>query len=290
MSWESFTLGNTHFGDTYNIYLGSDKTGMQEDVFLPSNEIYEETVSGMNGSYIYGQVIKPREFTLDVFAEDLDEYTIKKIKQELCFDKPKKLILDTSPHKFIYVVINNKQIDWKYVFHKNTYSTLIELPFIAYDPFFYSWYTSLDTYDYYDIHNVFSNESMDFNNIEIPPNIITNITDSINFNIYNHGNVNSKIIIGIKGTGNSINLTNNTINQQFDISNLANEGILINGLKGQITDGEIVSGQMINIHSLKTAKFDGDFIELKSGYNNFSLTGTDLNLESVSFLFRHTYI
>lgn len=295
MSLESITLNNIHFGNTFNVWKGSDSTGLFSEQFMPENEVQSESVLGQNGAYFFNQIYKPRVFNIPLFGEHLTKDMIKKLQQTLSFNTPKKLIYDTSPHKFIWVNING-EIDWRYVwtqdkYYNDLYNVLFELPLIALDPFYYSYYTSLDNYDYYnDIHSVFAQEAMDFGNKGIPSNIITNITSGTNFDIYNHGNMEAQLIIGLKGSGKNINIINNNTSKQCIISNMVNEGILINGQKGQITDGEIVNGQIINVHSLKTGLFDGDFIELQSGYNNFSITGTDLDLQSVSFLFRHTYI
>jgi predicted phage tail component-like protein len=272
-----FWLDDIYLPDK-KVYIGSTNGGLQKEEFLPPLEYYTDTVTGMHGRFNFGQVYKERKITIPCYVDHITRNEKYELQRIFTFSQPKKLIFDDEPFKYIHVLPDG-QIDWERVWYKSDASGLLELQFVADDPRYYSYYTTLDEYDEYnDIHSIYSNT--DLLPSDIPNCVLNNITNTTEFSLFNHGNCEAQLITTIDGSGSNISITNTTTGQNFIISSLNSQEIVIDGIRGKVTIAD----------TLATNYFDGDFIELNSGMNNLKIDGTDLNLNKVSFLYRHTYI
>lgn len=291
MLCDSFKLDNDYLAD-YNIYIGSNNSDLLNETFTPGIEnTIEDSVIGLDGGYFYQQRFTPRIFSIPCFFIDIDETKRREIQKIFTFRKNKKLILDRKPYAYINVLVN-KQIDWRYVWHGNKsignlYSGFFEVEFIAVDPLWYGIANSIEMPGYIeDIatypDTLFYDSGMLYLE-DLSPSYLSNIkTSPTNFQLYNGGNYKSKCNILIVGSGTNISIKNITSGKSCTISSLSSENILINGQKGQISD--------INGLVLKTSKFSGYFINIESGMNDMQITGTNLNLVSIQFIYRYTYL
>lgn len=288
----SFSLDGVDLED-FGLYIGTQgNSGLLKETFIPNSTDVTETVAGMNGAYHYGKTITPRKIEIPCYIDQLDETNKLKLQKILYAKKNKKLIFDDKPHKYIYV-ISDGEVNFDHIQYRDYQSGFIVLNYIAYDPMMYSYYTALDYelhQDYiYDYHSIFNN--LGVLPSEVPSCSLTNITDNINFSLYNHGNSDEcKLSIGLVGSGTDIVITNTTNGKSFTLSSMSNENILVNHNKGQITNGIINNGLIEDGNTLKTNLFSGNFITLNCEVNNFTLSATSLNLTSVKFYYRHTYL
>lgn len=281
MPWKSFTLidsqGNEVWLGDKKLFIGKNGNSLWQGELISDSEDYIENVTGMHGQYYFDKVYKERKISIQCFINEITENEKLELQRILNFRQPRKLIFDRLPYRYIWVLPDGRN-NLEEIYYGDYYSGFVEINFIAYDPRYYSYYTSLDNEDYYDLRSIYSNT--DLLPSDVPSPIIENITTVQTFKIYNHGNIESQPIITLNGFGTNITLTNTSNNQSFTISSMNNQEIIVDCQKGMITSGGI----------LATSLFDGDFIELESGMNNFSITGNSLNLTSMSFNYRHTYI
>lgn len=296
---ESFTILNRNFYDMvaatpvqdvylgdYGVYLGQQSAMFWKDVLTPPVEHYTDKVYGQNGAYHFGSVFPERNLRYPCYVKNVDENTLRDIQQILTLTTPHKMILDEHVYRYIWVTCT-EQIDFDLI-RANGYSGLFVVTFTAYDPFWYSYYSSLDTYNTYDYRSIYSN--LGVLPLSVPSCTLTSITSNTTFTLLNHGNTNSKLIIGMVGSGTNIVVINTSMSKSFTISSMSSENILVDATRGSITNGVITNGVIGSETAMKTSKFTGVFLELQPGLNYFSLTGTGLNLSSVQFLYRHTYV
>ena len=288
MSWESFSIGGIHLSD-FNIYIASTKSGLPNEVFMPSKEIYTSSVAFQTGEYYWGQKLNGYEFTLPCIAHEVTEGQKNQIQQLFNFDKPKPLILDRRNYRYINVVVSDK-IDWNYIWSQlryNLYSMdifngIFELPLYTPDPIWRSLFDSTDVLGYLEDIDNYPTLYYDLNMpyLEDIPNATQTITQSpTNLQLFNGGNIYSLCEIILIGSGTNIVITNTTTNQSCTINNMNNETIIIDGNKGQIHN---------NI-SLKTSKFSGNFIKINPNYNDITITGSNLNL-TITFKYKYCYL
>lgn len=291
MAWESFkiydtyiqdlttgnyTIGDVHLAD-YNVYIGRGKGGLWEEILVPDSEDYTEKIMGRDGELFFGTSFKARKIKIECFVDGIDENTRRYLQQILTMRTPKKISRDDYDYKYIWAKTDG-QINFQLVKQGGLYKGFIELNLIAYDPFYYSFYNSLEEYKY-DNPNLFYDAG--FLHVELmPPTTLNNITGNKTFQLYNGGNYNSKMIITITGTGENIVITNISTEQQCTISAINGQTIIIDGIKGMVTSADV----------LYNNAFDGDFLELKPQFNNLMIQGTNLNLSQVSFSYRFTYL
>lgn len=261
--FESITLIDnngiqTYMGD-YQVYLGSTKTGMLVDTLLPESENIVESITNRDGGYFFGKTLKPRTIELDLYFEEKSPYELDRLKKMLYCQEPHKLINDYLPDRFIWVVTDEDGIDLNYIWKGDFYSGYFSVKYIAYDPFYYSYTSSL-----------LLDEST----------LTGNFTSKVTTVQFNKGTYESKCIIKLIGSGTNISVTNTTNGNTFTISEMNNQTIYIDGIRGQIRDSI----------GLKTSLFNGEFILLESGNNLIEINGTNLNLTEISFDFYYTYI
>lgn len=286
--FDSFKLGNDYLAD-FNVGIGSDESGLLEEIFTPSIEnIIDDSIMGIDGGYYFNQRFLPRVFSIKCFFTDVDENLRRDIQRIFTFKTPKKLILDRRPYKHINVLVN-KQIDWRYVWQGdlstgNLYSGFFTVEFIAIDPLWYSVFDSIGLPGYLEDINshpdtLFYDSGMLYTE-DMLSSALSNITSTKTFQLYNGGNYKSKCKITLLGSGTNIKISNLTTGKNLTLSSMTNETVIIDGCKGRIYDGTI----------LKTSKFSGSFVTVESGYNDMQITGSGLNLSSVEFSYRYTYL
>jgi hypothetical protein len=71
---------------------------------------------------------------------------------------------------------------------------------------------------------------------------------------------------------------------------LSAENLLIDGERGIVSNAVISGGVIASETALKTSIFSGMFLELKPGLNSLTISGTGLNISSIQYLYRHTYL
>lgn len=293
---ESFSLNNIHMGTTYGLYLGSQDSGLRNENIIPEHKQHTEEIVGMNGAYIFNENLTPRQFSLKCFISECTENDFRALQQTLSFrGKSKKLILDRRPYKYLNVMINGK-IDWDFIWNDRIdlgdyYNAFIEIPFIAYDPLFYSNFDSTTLPGY--LEDISSNPNilyydsgMPFADDILPSSIDLSATPlsstPISFQLYQGGNYYSKPTISLIGEGTNIKLHNITTDQEFTISSMTgNETILVNSQKGMITDGSQTM--------LKTSKFNGNFIIIDPGINELQLTGNG-TISNLTITYKYCYL
>jgi hypothetical protein len=275
---------NVYLGD-YGVYLGQQGGGLWKDIFINNNRHYTEEVYGMPGSYYFGQVQTERRLQWPCYVNSITEEQLRDIQEILMVETPLRFQDEIRPYRYIYAVVDG-QIDFDYI-RANNYSGTFLLKLVAYDPFYYSFYTSLEEanleYDlaqlYYDSGFLYSEES-----VSCTPTITST---SETFQLFNAGNTfaNTKITMTNNGATplTNIVLTNTNTSESFTISTLTVGGsVVIDGVRGMIFN--------LAESALLSSLFTGKFIRLKSNYNNFTITlsGSGVNL-SLIFDYRHTY-
>lgn len=297
---ESFTLHGRNFYDkdtgvtttdvylgNYGLYIGKTDGSKWKDILILDNEHSIERVQGMDGGYFFGRTYKERKIEIPCFFEGLGNTGVKNLQEILSFKTPLKLCLDQHPYRYIWVIPEG-QHDFEY-YRGDYYWGLVTVKFVAYDPFWYSWYNSLEVIDfvyddpklYYDSGILYTDE---FTNRGILyPAMFSNISQVQNFKLYNGGNAPAKMIVKVQGSCTNMTLTNSTTGKSCSVSSMTgNETTWINGYKGRITDSQ----ELV----LKTSIFSGDFIEVMPGENNMLLTANAMNLYYIHFDYNYTYI
>ncbi len=286
MSVNSFWIGDTHFSDL-GIYLGSDKSGLPSEIFMPNKELYTSNVANQTGDYYWSQRLTSGKFPLQCYADNITELQKNQIQQLLDFDKPKPLITDMRNYKYINVILDNNQIDWNYIwtrdrYGRDVYNGLFEIQFYASDPIWQSLFDSTNILGYLEDIDNFPSLFYDLGMLysEDIPSATQEITQSpSDFQLYNGGNRFSPCIITLTGSATNLQITNFSTSQNCVISSMDNETIVIDGIRGQVHN---------NI-SLKTSKFSGDYIKINAGYNNIRITGSNLNLNT-EFKYKYCYL
>jgi hypothetical protein len=279
------TITDVYLGD-YGVYFGQQGGGLWKDILLNKSRHKTEQIDNMPGLLFQGMTPTERKIQWPLYCENITESQLRDIQEILMVDTPLRFVTDQAPYKYIYAVVDD-QIDFNYI-RANNYSGTFVLSLAAYDPYWYSFYTSLEEMDleyddtrlYYDSGLLYS-EAM----TNATP-VITQTTGS--FQLYNAGNAYANIKIRLTNNGAStlsnIVLTNTTNNESFTISSLAaGSSVIVHGYKGLILN--------VAETSLLTSIFTGKFIRLKPKYNAFtvSLSGSGVNL-AFSFDYKHTYL
>lgn len=287
---DSFTLvdkdGNSVYLGDYGVYIGSTDRGLNVDSFIPGVENNVVTdVSHMNGGYFFNQKLQPRELVIKCYVENATQYEANQIAQILYCSTPHEIIFDTSPHKFIWAV-SNDDVDFNNIYYGDSYSGLFEVSYIAYEPLFYSVFTSLNINSYLN-DNINTDKFLDINNglpytEDITPASFANVSGSSTFTLYNGGNYRTKMTITMDGSLTNATFTNNQNGLNFTISSISSEEIVVDGVRGQVRDD---SGLRSSIFS-----DDGDFITLEPGVNDITVIGDSIELTSISFDYRYAYL
>ena len=291
MACESFKLVDKNDNEIsladYGLYIGSIGGGIPNENFLPDQEnIVVDGIINLDGAIFQSQKLKPRPLNIPVFFEDKTEYEINQIKQKFYCKTSKKLIWDRHPYKYIWIV-NNGKIDLNYIWRaEDKFDGFFEIPYIAYDPLYYSLFDSSTLPAY--LEDVLSNPNYAqlfydagfpyLEDLEAYKYVGVVVDGSLTLN--NRGNYESKLLIKLVGDCTDLTITNTTTGKSFDIASMTSETLYIDGVRGQIRDET----------SLQTDSFDGDFIKLEAGENIITLTSTAINLSELEFIYKYTYL
>ncbi len=286
MSWLSLSLidkkGNKKYFGDYGLYLGQPDGGLPNINLTPSSETVLEQVARRDGAYFFNKRLEPRRLVYQLFFQEKTEHELNQIKSLFYCKEPHQLISDYHPYKYIYVVSGDSEVNVDYIWDGWRYSGFVSVEYTAYDPKFYSVFTSgsLLGYleDFPDYPILYYDSGLPY--IEDVPIVSFTVTEDGSVNIPNGGNYEADMNIKLVGSATNLIITNTTNDKSFTISSMSLETLYVDGIRGQVR----------NDTELKTNLFNGDFIKLESGDNIITITADSMNLTEVSFEYRYTYI
>ena len=136
--FKGFRFGNIHIKDLHlTVVSAGDRFNKN---LLPDPTDYTVDVPGGNGKYYFGQTHGPRIYPVKTAFDNLDEYTIRKIRQIFVTDKPKDLVFDEEPYKVYRAKLNSApQFNYVCFLDKETnqrvYKGECDFNFIMYHPY-----------------------------------------------------------------------------------------------------------------------------------------------------------
>lgn len=287
MGLESFSLtdknGNKiYFGD-YGLNIGYTTGGFQSESFLPgANNNTISDIINMDGELFQNQNLKPRKIQISTYFESKTHEEMNFLKQILYCREPKQLVLDRHPYKYIWVN-SEKEIELDYLFRDGSFHGILIMEYIAYNPLYYSFFNSDELVGYFEDYpqyaTLFYDTGMPYVE-DVPPVQFTDVNENGSIELFNGGNYKTKVKIELEGSCTDLLISNVTNDLSFTISNMNNEEVVVDGIRGQIRDDV----------SLKTNLFDGDFIMLEPGSNIITLLATSVTLTNLKFVYKYTYI
>lgn len=111
-----FRFGNIHSEDLHLKVVSS--SNRYDKNLLPSPNDYTLDIPGGNGKYYFGQTYSPREFSINVAFDNLDETTWRRISQIFSTDKLQDLVFDEQPYKTYKAKLKSAP-DFKFVCFKD---------------------------------------------------------------------------------------------------------------------------------------------------------------------------
>ena len=237
-------MSEQYSGDYRGVLCGFSYNGVDSSLyhvdFVPDESdrwfagadwnVYDADVAWHNGGYYYGNAVKPREFTLKCFYEEITQKQREDIRKWLHRNTFGRLMFDDMP--FVYwnvrpvsIIKGQKYID------SGRYSGTFTITFKAYDPFGYLTRKSNqgdeddNANDYCDL----------ISSDDMPPNPTTT---SRTFSVYNPGREACGLSMILRGqTDNPIEFLNNTNGTRCIIRELPANGLVldINADTGMIT-------------------------------------------------------
>ncbi len=309
---DSFTLYDRNFFDMdkmqmikdvnladYGVYIGREVGGLWQETLISNTKHYTQEIQGLDGQIFNGMNFTERRIQISAYVENANENKIRDIQEILTITKPLKLQLHRKPYRYIYVV-SDGQVDFNYIWHhhklaygyEEVYTGLFTLQYVAYNPYYESFFTSLDVANFeYDSDNpqfYYDSGILDYETDVFPSTISINSNSKV-FQLYNGGNASAKSVIKIKNNGissiDNLVFTNTSSSETFTVTTInAGEIILIDGIKGRITDFPETK--------LMTSRFKGDFMKIQPKINtlNFSTTDTAVIDLEINFEYRYTYL
>ena len=136
--FRGFRFGNIHIKDLHLTVVSSGDRFNKN--LLPDPTDYSVDVPGGNGKYYFGQTHGTRSFSITTAFDNLDEYTIRKIRQIFVTDKLKDLVFDEEPYKVYRAKLSNApQFNYVCFLDKETnqrvYKGECNFNFICYHPY-----------------------------------------------------------------------------------------------------------------------------------------------------------
>lgn len=175
--------------------------------------VFDDDSGWRDGGYYYGTKIKPREFSIDCFYEDIPKEKKERMMSWLDRKTSGVLVFDERPD-VEYHVRPTKKLNGKLYTHRHegsiadTYSGTFTITFTAYDPFGYltkKSYTSIDM-------NGMSSYCGIIEDSQMPAKPTASSRD---FLIYNCGTESCGCVIRIGGSApNGLTITNDANNQK----------------------------------------------------------------------------
>ncbi|RFB74445.1 phage tail family protein [Bacillus sp. AW] len=245
-------------------------------IFSPSPDHKTESIEGRHGSIYYGTTLKDRKITSTISIEAFDFVDFDLFRDEIfqMFNPLEKfyIIRDLQPGKRMEVSVDSEfDID---------YETLedgkFSIDFVIHSVFLESIGTTMDSFTF------------DSNLWQIGQGLIAEDTkythNTTSFRIYNAGDIlidpkNIPLKITYKGVSNNLSIKNVTTGDVWSYAGQTNNGNIIelNGVKST-KNGTSIFGAT-----------NWGLITLKSGWNDFVLTGTAGNFE-IKFDFKFYYL
>lgn len=242
----------------------------ENNPLLPKKRFSEETVLGRDGSYKFENNYNDKVISIRCILLEKDLFLRRQKMREIAnwLSGEGELIFDYEPDKFYKAKVFN-QIDNSIQYSADEFTVTFNVYPIAYSTYINEHVTLDDDIILYSdlllsqLQNHFE-VSSDFHGT------ITNI-----------GTYEALPIIEIDGT--ATNIVIGVGDRQFGISNVTQKTYV--DCDNMICYTVDVQGKKIN----KLKDFSGEFIELKSGVNNLSIEGSNLNVD-VFFNFRNAYL
>ena len=136
--FKGFRFGNIHIKDLHLTVVSSGDRFNKN--LLPDPTDYSVDVPGGNGKYYFGQTHSTRSYPVKTAFDNLDEATIRRIRQIFVTDKLKDLVFDEEPYKtyraklsrapsFNYVCFLDKETN------QRVYKGECDFDFILYHPY-----------------------------------------------------------------------------------------------------------------------------------------------------------
>ena len=187
--FKGFRFGNIHIKDLHLTVVSSGDRFNKN--LLPDPTDYSVDVPGGNGKYYFGQTHGTRNYPVKTAFDNLDEATIRRIRQIFVTDKLKDLVFDEEPYKtyraklsrapsFNYVCFLDKETN------QRVYKGECDFDFILYHPYAFCFNKYIVTAaDYYrctppELIIKPSEDTYAINNNPVPP---------VNKTIKNHYNI-----------------------------------------------------------------------------------------------------
>ena len=190
--FKGFRFGSIHIKDLHLTVVSSGDRFNKN--LLPDPTDYSVDVPGGNGKYYFGQTHSTRSFSIKTAFDNLDEATIRRIRQIFVTDKLKDLVFDEEPYKtyraklsrapsFNYVCFLDKETN------QRVYKGECDFDFILYHPYAFCFNKYIVTAaDYYkctppELIIKPSEDTYTINNNPVPP---VNKTIKSHYNIINN--------------------------------------------------------------------------------------------------------
>lgn len=278
----SFALNDIDMG-TYNVYVGYEGNPLMEDELTPDINLYTESMNGKDGIYFFGQNFKERVIKIPCYVEGVTETQKIQIQKLLTvINNPQKLVFDLTLYKYIWVVTRSAT-SFKFKLLDGLYYGVFTLELLGINSFYESYYSALDyeTNPSYETSEYSIYENFDIEPEDVPTCSYASVTSGFSFELYNHGNYPAKVKITAVGSCTNMSIINATTSQAITITTLASGSTLvIDSSKGQVTVNAVLASSIAS----------GTFIELASGMNDLQITCTAMNLSTLTFNYKHTYI
>ncbi len=274
----------------FNIYVVNQRGKPLVSNLLIKKESVTESSPFYDGRRFFGTKYGERRIELKCFVtKKITTSQIRYISGWLNQKKTRRLILNHDPYKFYNVMIEGE-------FNLERYENngMFSIGFIAYDPFGYSVARSIDTirYDtglFYDSGHMY-----------VPvPSMYNSIFAPVTVDVYHGGNTDlATPNIEITGSCTSLSISNISTNESFTYGSANNDVLEFdsrykNVYRNGIMDNSSFEGDFMRLNGIGESFIlsKGEFIPDKTrGINQIHISGTNLNLSTVRFIFHYKYI
>lgn len=195
-----------------------------EDIFVwgEEYETHDLTVSGYDGGYWFGTTVKPKEFELECYFEEITHLQMKKIQTLFARGRTGTLVFEERPFLSYTATVTEFGKPELYV----GYSGTLVLKLTAYTPFSVMDRLSVNSYDEYGpkYNDLLKSTTGILPPSQTPPVQIVGddpITAQTFFNLYNPGDARADTIIRIAGdVGTGVSIYNNATKQRCTVKGL----------------------------------------------------------------------
>lgn len=230
---DGFRYNGIH-SDFFSCYYIPDESTLFDDKV--DFEVYDDEPGWKSGGLYYGTRVKPREFVLSCFFEDITREQKEKMMQWLDRKTSGDLIFDARP--FVrYKVRPTKKVNGK-IYTQNyahlagdRYSGTFDVTFTAYDPYGYLLYSSYDGMD----HDGAAQYCGMIDKSMMPS---SPAAPSTYFNVYNPGTERCGCVIRIGGSGTDITIANDANQHKCKLMELpsGNKYLEIDSVNGTVME------------------------------------------------------